>query len=61
MCKCSKYNESVTLCSWSNEEIFIELARSVYITNDERMNIKNIINQNSNSDIKEHKSYKPYI
>ena len=43
------------------DEIFIELARSVYITNDERMNIKNIINQNSNSDIKEHKSYKPYI
>ena len=43
------------------DDIFIELARSVYITNDERMNIKNIINQNSNSDIKEHKSYKPYI
>jgi len=43
------------------DDIFIELARSVYITNDERMNIKNIINHNSNSDIKEHKSYKPYI
>jgi len=43
------------------DDIFIELARSVYITNDERMNIKNIINKNSNSDIKEHKSYKPYI
>lgn len=43
------------------DEIFIELARSVYITNDERMNIKNIINNINNSDIKEHKSYKPYI
>tara|TARA_R110001606_G_scaffold397937_1_gene575775 strand:+ start:1563 stop:1952 length:390 start_codon:yes stop_codon:yes gene_type:complete len=40
---------------------FIGLARSVYITNDKRMNIKHTINKEMNSDIKEHKSYKPYI
>lgn len=39
---------------------FIGLARSVYITNDKRMNIKNIINKKNNSEIKEQKSYKPY-
>jgi hypothetical protein len=43
------------------DEKFIELARSVYITNDERMNIKYTINKYMDSNIKEHKSYKPYI
>jgi hypothetical protein len=40
---------------------FIQLARSVYITNDERMSVKHIINELMGSNIKEHKSYKPYI
>lgn len=42
------------------DEEFIELARSVYITNDERMSIKHKINKLMDSNIKEHKSYKPY-
>ena len=36
---------------------FIELARSVYITNNIRFSIKNKINQLSNSKFKEEKSY----
>tara|TARA_R110000868_G_scaffold5867_6_gene34234 strand:- start:1140 stop:1520 length:381 start_codon:yes stop_codon:yes gene_type:complete len=40
---------------------FIELARSVYITNDKRFEIKNQINQKSNSNLKEEKSYAKYI
>jgi hypothetical protein len=36
---------------------FISLARQVYITNDERCNIKNKINLYCNSEIKEIKSY----
>lgn len=39
---------------------FIELARSVYITNDKRFEIKNQINQKSNSNLKEEKSYAKY-
>lgn len=39
------------------DEEFIELARSVYITNDCRFAIKNRINTLSNSNIKEEKSY----
>lgn len=39
---------------------FIELARSVYITNDERFRVKNTINIRYNSLIKEEKSYKGY-
>ena len=39
---------------------FIKLARSVYLTNDERFNVKNLINQNSNSEINEVKSYEKY-
>ena len=37
---------------------FIQLARSVYIKNDERAVIKKQININTNSDIVEEKSYK---
>ena len=40
------------------DEEFIQLARSVYILNDKRYSIKNIINKNTNSDIIEVKSYK---
>lgn len=39
---------------------FIELARSVYTTNDKRFNIKNIINIKSQSEIYEVKSYEKY-
>jgi len=39
---------------------FIELARSVYITNDKRFEIKNKINKLFNSEIKEEKSYEDY-
>lgn len=42
-----------------NEE-FIELARSVYITNDERFEIKNTINSLMGSNIKEEKLYEQY-
>lgn len=42
------------------DEEFIELARSVYITNDKRFEIKNKINQKTNSSIKEEKSYAVY-
>jgi septal ring factor EnvC (AmiA/AmiB activator) len=39
------------------DEEFIELARSVYITNDERANIKRKINEVCNSDFQEIKLY----
>lgn len=39
---------------------FIELARAVYYTNDERFEIKNKINLLSNSEIQEQKSYENY-
>jgi len=39
---------------------FIELARSVYITNDERAALKKAINQALGSDIVEEKSYRDY-
>ena len=39
---------------------FVKLARYVYLTNDERFNIKNLINQKSNSEINEVKSYEKY-
>ena len=39
------------------DEEFIELARSVYMTNDRRFTVKNRINNLSNSNIKEEKSY----
>lgn len=47
----------------SNQEFdqeFIQLARSVYITNDKRFEVKNKINQETNSVIKEEKSYVKY-
>jgi hypothetical protein len=39
---------------------FIDLARNVYICNDSRFEIKNIINEYLNSDVKEQKSYENY-
>lgn len=42
------------------DEKFIELARSVYYTNDERFEIKNKINLITNSEIQEQKSYEDY-
>lgn len=39
---------------------FIELARSVYITNDKRFDIKNKINKESGSSFSEEKSYESY-
>ena len=40
---------------------FVELARSVYITNDKRSEIKKLINTITGSDLVEEKSYKDYI
>ena len=42
------------------DEEFIKLARSVYFTNDERARIKNEINNNTDSNIFEVKSYEKY-
>ena len=42
------------------DEEFIELARSVYITNDERSRIKRNINNNFGSELIEEKSYSDY-
>ncbi len=42
------------------DQDFIELARSVYMTNDLRFKVKNLINMRYNSTIKEVKSYKGY-
>lgn len=39
---------------------FIELARAVYYTNDERFRLKDKINNLTNSEIKEQKDYKEY-
>lgn len=44
----------------SFDDEFIELARSVYKTNDERSNIKKEINIITLSDLQEEKSYKEY-
>lgn len=42
------------------EERFIELARSVYVTNDQRADVKKRINLHLKSDIVEEKSYQDY-
>ena len=42
------------------DNIFIELARSVYFTNDKRSEIKKRINRLSNSEITEEKFYEEY-
>ena len=42
------------------DSTFIELARKVYFTNDERFRLKNEINLNTSSEIREMKDYKKY-
>jgi hypothetical protein len=42
------------------DDKFIELARAVYYTNDERFRLKDKINNLTNSEIKEQKDYKEY-
>ena len=42
------------------DDNFIELARLVYYTNDERFRLKDKINSLTNSEIKEQKDYKEY-
>lgn len=42
------------------DDVFIHLARDVYYTNDKRFEIKNLINQELGSYIKEEKDYKDY-
>lgn len=39
---------------------FTQLARSVYLTNDKRFDLKNLINNQYGSDVKEVKSYEDY-
>tara|TARA_B100000900_G_C20538196_1_gene699275 strand:+ start:675 stop:1055 length:381 start_codon:yes stop_codon:yes gene_type:complete len=54
--------DDIRVCEKNNkfDEGFIHLARSVYITNDKRFEIKNSINQLFSSEIKEVKSYESY-
>ena len=42
------------------DDEFIQLARSVYVTNDQRSEVKKIINKMTNSGLVEEKSYKDY-
>ena len=42
------------------DDEFVELARSVYFTNDERADAKRVVNEISGSDIFEEKSYEAY-
>ena len=42
------------------DEEFIELARAVYFTNDERAKIKHVINEKTGSELIEEKSYAEY-
>ena len=42
------------------DQKFIELARAVYVTNDQRFNVKSKINKEMGSAFSEEKSYKPY-
>ena len=42
------------------DEEFIQLARSVYVTNDQRSEVKKLINKITGSDLVEEKSYKDY-
>ena len=44
----------------SFDQIFIDLARSVYFTNDERAKVKNDINKTFGSELVEVKSYEEY-
>jgi len=39
---------------------FVELARAVYVTNDERFRVKALVNRHFGSTLHEEKSYQPY-
>lgn len=54
--------DKIRICEKNKDfgEQFIELARSVYIKNDKRFEIKNAINNKYNSLIKEEKFYEKY-
>lgn len=54
--------DDIRLCERQNDfsSRFVELARSVYITNDKRADLKKQINLLLNSVIIEEKSYQPY-
>ncbi|MDP6926695.1 MAG: DUF6165 family protein [Rhodospirillales bacterium] len=54
--------DDIRLCEGAKDfgEKFIELARAVYIKNDERARLKRQINEFLGSAIVEEKSYKPY-
>jgi hypothetical protein len=45
----------------SFDKEFIELARAVYVTNDERFRAKAVLNEKYGSTFKEEKSYKKYL
>ena len=57
-----KIEDDIRDCERSKkfDKIFIDLSRSVYITNDKRSQIKNEINKKFDSAIVEVKSYKQY-
>jgi hypothetical protein len=40
--------------------VFVQLARKVYFTNDERFSLKNKINDLTNSEVREQKEYVEY-
>ncbi|MEC8882714.1 MAG: DUF6165 family protein [Pseudomonadota bacterium] len=54
--------DEIRLCESRNQfdEVFIKLARSVYITNDKRCEVKFKINELFGSEVIEEKSYEPY-
>ncbi len=54
--------DDIRICEKHNEfnDRFLELARSVYLTNDKRSDIKAQINRLLNSDVVEEKSYQDY-
>jgi hypothetical protein len=57
-----KIEDEIRICEKekSFDEKFIKLARSVYVTNDQRFNIKNEINKMFSSEVVEVKSYEDY-
>ena len=57
-----KIEDKIRQCERNKDfgAVFVRLARDVYYTNDKRFEIKNKINQLTNSNIKEVKSYESY-
>ena len=55
--------DEIRICELNKDsgERFIALARSVYVTNDERAHVKSLINKQTKSEIEEVKSYAPYL